>query len=292
MSSLTETLPTHLVQTDWLATHLDAPDLRVFDCTVHLVPDPPRVYRLVSGRDDYDAGHILGAGFLDLIEELSDQGSELNFMMPDFDTFASAVGARGIGEGTSVVLYSTTLPMWDTRVWWMLRACGFERVAVLDGGFKKWLHEERPLSTEPCGYPPATFAGGSRAGYFVDKENVLAGLDDSSVVRVNALPPPLYRGEAETNYGRPGRIPASMNICYQELLDPESGLFLDAAKLRQQLEKPLAAEQVTAYCGGGISATVDAFALHMLGHDKVAVYDASMSEWATDPELPMESGPD
>ncbi len=292
MNKLSDVMPSHLVQTGWLEDHLDATDLRVFDCTVHLQPDPPRVYRLVSGRDDYHAGHIPGAGFLDLIDELSASHETLNFMMPGFDAFVAAVAARGIGEGSSVVLYSTTQPMWATRVWWMLRACGFDRVAVLDGGFQKWLRENRPVSTLPCTYSSAEFVGSLHKEFFVDKARVVASLDDADTVRLNALPPQMYRGEAETNYGRPGRIPGSINICYQRLLDEETGVFLDPARLREQLQQALDGKQVIAYCGGGISATVDAFALDLLGHGAVNVYDASMSEWAMDPSLPMETGPD
>jgi thiosulfate/3-mercaptopyruvate sulfurtransferase len=148
------------VQTDWLAAHLGDADLRIFDCTTHLLPadaetDAP--YRIVSGKADYDQGHVPGAGFLDLQGELSDNTTRLRFMLPSADHFAAAMSRHGVGEGARVVLYSAGNIMWATRVWWMLRAFGFDRAAVLDGGWDKWCAEGRPVSTTPCAYPPAEF---------------------------------------------------------------------------------------------------------------------------------------
>jgi thiosulfate/3-mercaptopyruvate sulfurtransferase len=130
-----------LVSTDWLAANLNNPDLRIFDTTTHLTPAMPGPFRIESGRSDYETGHIPGAAFIDLADELSDTKSPLNFTMPAVDDFAKALGAAGVASGTRVVAYSTTAPMWATRLWWMLRACGFDNAAVLDGGFAKWTAE-------------------------------------------------------------------------------------------------------------------------------------------------------
>ena len=152
--------PGSLVQTDWLAAHLGDPGLRIFDCTTHLKPVEPGSdvpYIVVSGKPEYDAGHIPGAGFLDIQGELSDNSTKLRFTMPSAEHFAAAMSRHGVGEGVRVVLYSAGSIMWATRVWWMLRALGFDHAAVLDGGWDKWRAEGRPVSTEPSAYPPATF---------------------------------------------------------------------------------------------------------------------------------------
>ena len=138
--------PEALMQTDWLAAHLGDPALRIFDCTTYLKPAEPGSdlpYLIVSGRADYDAGHIPGAGFLDIQGELSDNTTRLRFAMPSADHFAAAMSRHGVGAATRVVLYSAGNIMWATRVWWMLCAFGFDRAAVLDGGWDKWRAEGR-----------------------------------------------------------------------------------------------------------------------------------------------------
>ena len=220
--------PEAIVSTDDLAACLGYAALRVYDCTVTLHPpesgsDAP--YRVESGRADYDAGHIPGSGFLDVADQLSDPDAATRFMMPSPGRFAAAVGAQGLGDGTRVVLYSRGTSMWATRVWWMLRAVGFD-AAVLDGGFEKWQGEGRPLSTEAPSYAPATFTPKARRELFVGRDAVLAAIGDASTVTVNALLAELHRGESG-RYGRPGRIPGSVNVPYAALVDGETKVFVD-----------------------------------------------------------------
>ena len=113
--------PEYLVEIDWLAAHLNDPDVVVLDCTVHLIPDPKITYTVKSGREDFEKGHIPGAQFVDLQEDLSAQHPKLRFMLPSGEAFAAAMGRFGVGERSRVVLYSTTTPQWATRIWWMLR---------------------------------------------------------------------------------------------------------------------------------------------------------------------------
>ena len=280
-----------LVCTDWLGANLADPSLRIFDVTVHLRPPPPAPYRIESGRADYEAGHIPGAGFLDLGRDLSDRTSPLPFTMPAVATFARALGAAGVGGGSRVVAYSTTTPMWATRLWWMLRACGFDDAAVLDGGFTKWKAEGRPLETGERRYPQAELTLAARPGAWADKAAVLAAVGDGEVCTINALSPSVHRGEADTNYGRKGHIAGSRNVPYAALLKPD-GTYRDDAELRALFDGvgALSRPRAICYCGGGISATMDALALVRLGHPRVAVYDGSMSEWSRDPATPMETG--
>ncbi|WP_397419563.1 sulfurtransferase [Phenylobacterium sp.] len=280
-----------LVSTDWLAANLSDPDLRVFDATVHLRPAKPGPYVVESGRADYEAGHIPGAAFLDLARDLSDAASALGFTRLKGQALADALGAAGIGPGHKVVCYSTSTPMWATRLWWMLRSAGLADVAVLDGGFARWTAEGRPVETESRRYPAVKAVITERPDAWADKHDVLAAIDDGGVCTINALSAGVHSGEAEMNYGRKGHIKGSRNVPYAALLDAE-GRYRSDAELRALFEAVGAFERprVIFYCGGGISATMDALALTRLGHPSVAVYDGSMSEWTKDPNLPMETG--
>lgn len=286
------TLPGPLVDTDWLADHLDDPDLRVYDCTVWLRPDPPRVYRVESGEADFAAGHIPNSVFLDLPGELSDTATTLNFMMPAPEAFAAAMAGRGVGADTPVVLYARDNIQWATRVWWMLRAIGFDNAAVLDGGFDKWQAEGRLVTTDTIAYPPGTLTAAPRPGLFCDKDEVRTAMDDGAACIINALRPSLHDGSSTVNYGRPGRIPGSVNVPGVHLLDKETKAYRPLPELKALFDEvgALDQERIVIYCGGGIAATNDAFILTLLGHDNVTIYDASMSEWANDPALPMETG--
>lgn len=286
--------PDALVQTDWLASHLEDSNLRIFDCTTHLRPAQPGTnapYQIVSGRADYETAHIPGAGFLDLQAELSDNSVKLRFMLPRAEDFAAAMSRHGVGDGARVVLYSASGMMWSTRVWWMLREFGFTNAAILDGGWEKWKAEGRPVSSEPCHYPPATFTLRPRAGLFVSKEQVLAALRDSRTVVVNALTPEMHSGKGPSPYGRPGRIRGSVNVPAWSLLDSKTRTFapLPAASAKFEAAGVEKSRNVICYCGGGIAATVDLFVLHQLGYRNLAVYDGSLGEWARDESLPMET---
>lgn len=285
--------PEYLVETDWLAARLDDPGLRVLECTVYLHPAPelPGGFRVESGRAAWAAGHIPGAGFVDLQEELSDRASPLRFMMPPADQFAEAMGRHGVGEGVRVVLYDRAVNMWAARVWWMLHAFGFDGAAVLNGGWKKWSGEGRPVATDAGERPPRRFVAHPRPGLIADRAAVLAGIGDSTTCVLNALSAEQHRGGG-VHYGRPGHIRGSVNVAARDLVDPATHAYLDADVLREKFEAvgALGTGRVITYCGGGIAASSDAFVLALLGREDIAVYDASLSEWARDPALPMEQG--
>jgi thiosulfate/3-mercaptopyruvate sulfurtransferase len=279
-----------------LAAILERPDIRLFDCTTYLEYQPEGSdipYVAVPGRHTFEAAHIPGADFLDLQGEFSDPNTELRFMMPPIAQLETAFGRHGIAANSQVVLYSIGTAMWATRFWWMLRSLGFENASVLDGGLDKWKAEGRAIETGPAkGYPPATFTAKPQAGYFVDKHQVLAARTDRNTVVVNALGPQFHKGLEPSRYGRPGRIPGSVNVSAATLFDPETKVFVPLA----EAETKFAAQgigkdrRVVAYCGGGISATIDLFLLHRLGYDNLSLYDGSMGEWAKDTALPIETG--
>jgi thiosulfate/3-mercaptopyruvate sulfurtransferase len=285
-----------LITTAELAGQLDRPDLRLFDCTTYLEPTPAgsdEPYNAVPGRHSFEAGHIPGADFLDLQGEFSDARTKLHFMMPEVAQLEAAFGRHGISADSQVVLYSIGTPMWATRFWWMLASLGFENAAVLDGGLDKWKTEDRAIETGPTkGYRPATFTAKPRGGYFVGKHDVLASKGERNTVVVNALGPQFHKGLEPSRYGRPGRVPGSCNLPAATLLDPQTKAFvpLDEAEQKFAAQGITKDKRVIAYCGGGISATVDLFLLRRLGYQNLTLYDGSMGEWAKDTSLPIETG--
>ena len=288
--------PHAIIDTAALAASLGDPSLRIFDCTTRLDPTPAgsaEPYTAVPCREAFEEGHVPGAGFLDLQGEFSDTATHLHFMMPPVAQLTAAFGRHGIGPGTRVVLYSTGTMMWATRFWWMLRSLGFDTAAVLDGGLDRWKAEGRPLETgAPRGYSAATFVAAPRGGLFVDAAAVTAAIGRSDTVTVNALGPQFHRGLEPSRYGRPGRVPGSVNVPAATLVDPATKGFTTLADAAAKFAAQGVSKdrRTICYCGGGISATIDLFLLHQLGHDDIALYDASMGEWAKTASLPIETG--
>jgi thiosulfate/3-mercaptopyruvate sulfurtransferase len=286
--------PDALISTKQLASRLGDSNLRIYDCTTYLEPPPPGSddpYVAVPGRHTFEQAHIPDADFLDLQGEFSDATTKLRFMMPAAAQLAASFGRHGLGDGTRVVLYSIGTMMWATRFWWMLRSLGFDNAAVLDGGLDQWKAEARPLeSGEPRGYPASTFTAGPRPGFFADSSAVKAALGRPDHVIVNALGPQFHKGLEPSRYGRPGRIPGSVNVPAATLMQPTKQLIAPAdAEAKFAAQGISKDKNVIAYCGGGISATVDLFLLHQLGYDNLTLYDGSMGEWAKDASLPIET---
>lgn len=290
--------PNAIISTEALAALLGRPNVRVYDCTTYLDPPPPGVdepYIPVPGLNSFREAHIPGADFLDLQGEFSDKSQRHWFMMPkDAAQLETAFARHGIGEGVRVVLYSIGGIMWATRFWWMLHALGFDDVAVLDGGLDKWKAEGRPTeSGDPMGYPAAVFRARPRPGLFIGKQETAAAIGAEGTVIVNALGLQSYCGLEPSRYGRPGRVPGSVNVPAATLIDAGTKGFTSLADAAAKFEASGATKEqkIICYCGGGISATVDLFLMHQLGYDKLALYDGSMGEWAKDPDLPIEAGP-
>jgi len=288
--------PEFLVSTEWLAEHLDDDAVRVFEATVFLRPRGGGGYNVESGRGEYESGHIPGAGFLDLQADFSDNDQQLRFMMPSADAFAEAAGRHGISETSRLIVYDRAGSAWAARLWWMFRSMGCEGTAVLDGGWRRWTAEGRAVSTEPATYEPTTFTPTADPARFADLAEVRTfddsgGADGSCLI--NALSPEQHSGaDGGGVYGRPGHIPGATNVPAGQLLDPETGLYRPAEELAGLFEQAGVdrTQRVVTYCGGGIAASNDAFVLALLGYEDVAVYDASMSEYAADPSLPLEVG--
>jgi thiosulfate/3-mercaptopyruvate sulfurtransferase len=277
-----------LVEPAWLEAHLEDTDLRILDATIQvkLRPFP----RMRSGKREWKRAHIPGAAFADLRKICDPQTPARTFTMPDADWFAAQMGRLGIGDRTRVVVYDARESMWAARLWWMLRAFGFDKAAVLNGGWTAWQLERRPISSQPSSYPPTTFTPAPQPGLFVGKDEVLRAIDDPKACVVCALGRRQYRGERREYGRRRGHIPGACNVSAWRILNRPTQRYRPPDELRELFGPILDAEQIITYCGGGVAAASDAFVLHLLGHLNVAVYDGGFIEWSADKRLPLELG--
>ena len=286
--------PKAIVECEWLFNRLGDEDIRAFDCTtyLHYTDDhPSKPYDVESGFADYKKSSIPGAGFIDVQNDLSDGESVYSLTVPDFQELGESFKQLGIGDPYHVVLYARNGMQWATRVWYLLHALGYENVSILNGGFNEWSRLSLPIEQGGTTFSPAEFNLAIKEGKFVDKNSVFTAINDNNIVMINSLTEDIYLGHSR-RYGRPGRIPKSINIPFHALVDEKTGKFKkpkDAYDIFASRGVTVDKEVIN-YCGGGIAATLDAFILHQLGFNLFSVYDNSMSEWAMDESLPIETG--
>ncbi|HEX2885036.1 3-mercaptopyruvate sulfurtransferase [Vineibacter terrae] len=280
--------PDALVSTEWLAAHLDAPDVRVVDGSFYL----PAQNR--DAKAEYAAQHIPGAVFFD-IDEIADSDSPLPHMMPSPEKFSSRVRRLGLGDGVRVVVYDGNPMMGACRVWWMFRAFGHKDVAVLDGGLPKWQREGRPVTDEPAMPRERHFTARLDSTLVRDAAQVKRLLDSKAEQVVDARAAPRFRGEApEPRPGlRLGHMPGALNLPYADLIDARSGTMLPQEALKQRLAAAGidATRKVTASCGSGVSACVVALGLYLTGAREAAIYDGSWAEWGSREDTAIVTGP-
>ena len=282
------TLSSPLVSTQWLADHLGADDLVVLDATVvpSVLPSGKPTY--LSGFDTYlIEGHVPGAVFADLLEVFSDPTGAFPFTRPSAELFAHAAGSVGISNDSTVVVYDSAVGQWASRIWWLFRAFGYDNVAVLDGGLTKWTAEDRETDVGHVEPVVAAFEVAERPELWVDKsyvEGVVAGTEHAALVC--GLPPQEFSGEAG-HRSRLGHIPGSISAPAGRLVDRASNALLPLDALRTTFAPALSEQRIVVYCAAGIAATSDALALTVLGHNNVAVYDGSLSEWVADAAAPV-----
>ena len=278
--------PDALVSTEWLAAHLEAPDVRVVDASRPLTTEDR------DARAAYEARHIPGAVFFD-IDEIADSENPLPHMLPSPEKFASLVGRLGLGDGHRIIAYDSAGLYSAGRAWWMFRVFGHGDIAVLDGGLPKWLREGRPTESGKPMPGERKFTSSMNTLLVRDLDHMKENLESRREQVLDSRPAGRFAGtEPEPRPGlRSGHIPGSLNLPYTDILDPDTGTLRPADALRARvaaagidLDKP-----VVTTCGTGVTAAALALALYLLGHGDAAVYDGSWTEWGGRDDTPVET---
>jgi thiosulfate/3-mercaptopyruvate sulfurtransferase len=277
-----------LVTTDWLATHLDDPKVKIVDATFKL----PGVLPLP--KDDYLAAHIPGAMFFD-VDAVSDHSNPLPHMFPTAEQFGRDVGALGIGNGDTVVLYDSGGWVAAPRVWWMFLCYGHRDVRIVDGGLKKWRAEGRSMESGEVKAKPTAFKAGYAARHVRSIQQMIANVESRAEQVIDARAGERFEGRGvEPRPGlRSGHIPGARSLPYNNLFDATTGAMKPLDELRTAFVGAGVdmAQPIVTSCGSGVSAAVLTLALYRLGVENTALYDGSWAEWGAPDGPPVATGP-
>ena len=277
-----------LVSTDWLQQHLADPDLRVVDIRGHVIAasEPPPHY--FNHREDWLRSHIPGAVFVDWVHEITDPDNPRHAPVappPRYQAFARRIG---ISAHTRVVVYDDADGMFAARLWWTLLYYGHRQVAVLDGGWQRWVAEGRPVTDAQPEVPPGDFVARPDESIRRTAPQLLAGLDSAERVLLDVRSPEEFAGQA-SRARRHGHIPGALNLPRPELVAADGGLLpveeLRALFARQGLDEE--APEIVTYCNAGVSASYGMLALRVAGFRDVAMYDGSWKDWGNDDSTPV-----
>jgi thiosulfate/3-mercaptopyruvate sulfurtransferase len=281
-----------LVSTEWLAANLEDPQLRVVDMRGKVLPPTAPKPHYYARPEDYAAGHIPGAVYIDWTRDIVDLDDPVPTQVAPPEKIAALLGGLGIGDDSAVVIYDDWYSMFAGRLLWVLRYYGFERARILNGGSLKWLAEGRPFSSEVPSNPPAVFTPQPRPELRKTADQILAALGSDTLL-LDARNAKEYRGE-ESRAVRGGHIPGAVNIFYQSLVDGPDHTYASPEELRERFAAAgvdlghLEDREVVAYCNGGVSATPAALALEIATGKRAALYDGSWNEWGNDESKPLE----
>lgn len=261
--------------------------IRVIDCTVRFETRPVGASTIHGGRDQWLQGHIPGAAYLHMVDDLSDPAGKVPFTIAPQAQIERVLSNIGIKADDTVVLYGAGTPVAVTRAWWVLDVSGVRDVRIMDGGWQRWVAEGRPVARGEESFQPSAFRGIRRQQEIADSKAVFSAMNDPDTLLLNALTSAQFDGSGGTHYGRPGRIPGSVSCPANALLDPATGSFASLDEMRRQLAPLGRDKRIITYCGGGIAASATLFALRAIGYERLSLYDNSLLEWSADPTLPM-----
>ena len=274
---MTEQVPGALVSTEWLSAHLGEGDVRILDCTWH------HPSTNLDGRNQYRGRHLPGSVHFD-IDHIADPTSDLPHMLPSAADFAKKLGLLGVGDGDRVIVYDRLYGgSAAARSWWMFRVFGYENVAMLDGGFGKWVAEKLPTEMSPVRPEPKKLTAVLRPELVRTYEQMKTNLASGSEQVVDARGPGKFDGSQPDvfPFKKLGHIPNAVNVPWADLVHPEKGVLLDPAALtaRFQAAGVDLSKPIVTTCASGITSCMAALALYLIGRVDIPVYDGAWAEW-------------
>lgn len=278
----------NFVSTKWLEEHLNDDNLRIIDATTEMMINNTSI----SGKEAYAIGHIPNAMYVNIQTDFSDDHSPYAFTYPSVEKMINSLARLGISQYSKIIIYDYSAgyeSIWASRLWWQLKSLGLSEVFVLEGGYRRWLDEKRPVAKKlrkfkpvekikPLNQPP------------VSKNDVLTILQENSSCLIHSLSDDSYAGSTN-DFGRPGHIPTSLHVFFKSHMT-EQGELKPIEEVKNnfiQAGVPLDGTPIITYCGRGIAATWNLLLLHEIGIENVNIYDGSMVEWAQDETLPLTS---
>ena len=273
-----------LVTADWLFENINNPYLRMVDCR-WLLGQPE------EGRHQYENGHIPGAVHLDVEKHLSGKEGPGRHPLPQKRDFQKILEEIGVSREMHVIAYDAGTGMPAPRLWWLLRYYGHERVSILDGGWRTWTTGGKPVEYQVPHYPKGEFVARAKLKWLLNQKGVDDLRDNPEVVLLDVRTPERYRGEVEPIDARAGHIPGAVNLPFTQLINQETGCFLPAEQLKEMFAQVGAtkADITICYCGSGITACTNIFALRLVGVE-AKLYEGSWGEWSQDLSQPIVTG--
>ena len=271
-AALTYVRPELVVTTDWVAEHLDDPNVRIVDTRTR----------------GFEDSHIPGAAWLD-INASRDKNNPPTFL-PDLDTFVDTIEGLGISSDTHIVFYDDRGGIYGTRPWVLLRMLGHEKASIVDGGWPKWIAEERPVTSEQVEFDRGSFDVRQNDQWIAVADDVEAAIGKPGVRLMDARTEAEFAGTDLRNNPRGGVIPTATHLFWEDTLEGDYMRFRPANELAELFESRelSTTDSIITYCQGGGRGAHELFMLYLMGYDDVQLYMGSMEDWSRQPDRPLE----